>query len=319
MKLLIVFNHPAPYKVKLFNELSKTNEIDVIFERTNAKDRNGKFYYEKNYLFNLIFLKGIPLGKENFYSKKIKSYLKNNAKKYDAIIMNGYSTFAEMKAINFLIKKEIPYILMVNGGVIRNDLCIKKYLKRKYISHAQKYFSPNIESDNYLIHYGANKSNICRYVHSNISQKDIKNVANLPLKYNNSFISVGSFTKRKNNMQLIKLFSNIDETLLLVGGGPLKKKYVNYIKSHNIQNIKILEYMEHQKLLELMQNSKALISLSKEDIFGHTIYEALASGIPVISSDKILSALHIIKNEYNVKVNTSCMPLELSEQADFAV
>ena len=31
MKILIVFNHPAPYKVRGFNELAKYVDLDVIF------------------------------------------------------------------------------------------------------------------------------------------------------------------------------------------------------------------------------------------------------------------------------------------------
>ena len=54
MKVLIVFNHPAPYKVKLFNELSKKLDLFVIFERKYAKDRPTNFYSEKNFEFNNI-------------------------------------------------------------------------------------------------------------------------------------------------------------------------------------------------------------------------------------------------------------------------
>ena len=54
MKVLIVFNHPAPYKVRLFNALSKEIDLDVIFERKTAKDRPADFYVENKYDF--IFL-----------------------------------------------------------------------------------------------------------------------------------------------------------------------------------------------------------------------------------------------------------------------
>ena len=39
--------------------------------------------------------------------------------------------------------------------------------------------------------------------------------------------------------------------------------------------------------------------MSKEDIFGHTIIEALANGLPVIASNKVNSALEYIKDGYN--------------------
>ena len=44
MKTLFVFNHPAPYKVHVFNILSELTDIQVIFERRTAKDRPNSFY-----------------------------------------------------------------------------------------------------------------------------------------------------------------------------------------------------------------------------------------------------------------------------------
>ena len=42
-----------------------------------------------------------------------------------------------------------------------------------------------------------------------------------------------------------------------------------------------------------------IITLSREDIFGHTTLEAMANGLPVISSDRVVSSVDIIKNGKN--------------------
>ena len=57
MKTLFVFNHPAPYKVNVFNKLSPLTDIQVIFERKKAKDRPTSFYAGNDYKFPVIFLK----------------------------------------------------------------------------------------------------------------------------------------------------------------------------------------------------------------------------------------------------------------------
>ena len=49
MRVLIIFNHPAPYKVKAFNELAKFVDLTVLFERTKAKDRPNSFYDTNDY------------------------------------------------------------------------------------------------------------------------------------------------------------------------------------------------------------------------------------------------------------------------------
>ena len=132
MKVLIVFNHPAPYKVKLFNELAKSVDLDVIFERKKAKNRTTSFYKHNHYHFNVIDLKLHPFGKENVYGGALARYIKKHYQEYDHIIMNGYSQFAELTAIRTMNRHHIPFILMINGGIIHKERNFKRKLKTKY-------------------------------------------------------------------------------------------------------------------------------------------------------------------------------------------
>ena len=100
-------------------------------------------------------------------------------------------------------------------------------------------------------------------------------------------------------MALIKLFKDKEEKLLLVGNGPLKKKYLRYIKKKNINNVFVWDFLPREKLREIMKSCNGLISLSKHDIYGHTILEAMACGIPTFASKNIVSAQEIIKNGVN--------------------
>lgn len=86
-KILFVFNHPAPYKVRILNELAKSYDLTVIFERDGNKDRNREFYNEKEYNFKTVKIKGIKLGKENIFSFGVKNHIRKN--KYDLVIING--------------------------------------------------------------------------------------------------------------------------------------------------------------------------------------------------------------------------------------
>lgn len=310
MKVLIVFNHPAPYKVKLFNELAKSIDLDVIFELKKAKNRTESFYKYNEYNFNIIPLKLHPIGKENVFGGALKRYIKNHYQEYDYIVMNGYSQFAEISAIKMMNKKKIPFVLMINGGIIHNEWSIKKNFKSKLISSASLYFSPNEESNKYLTYYGADPSKIRMYKYSNVLAKEVvkkpldEDVRNqICIKYHvpvgKFFINPGQFIPRKNNLQLISLFKDRTDTLILVGRGPLQKKYQKYIKDNNMHNVFIMDYLDEHQIKEVLKCATALITLSKEDIFGHTVLEALANGLPVISSDKVISSLEMIKNGVN--------------------
>ena len=310
MKVLIVFNHPAPYKVKLFNELSKKLDLFVIFERNSAKDRPDGFYSEKNFEFKNIVLNKGYFGRENSFSFKVRNFIKKNHKDFDLIIMNGYSTISEQLAINYMIKHKIPYVLYINGGVIREKECkfIKK-LKRRYITNAIGYLSPNEQASLYLTYYGAKNTIVhypyCTYFDKEIKQANInekeRNV--LREKYNlpngKLFISASIFIDRKNNFELFDAFKGKDCSLVLYGDGPLRKKYLEYLDKNEIKNVSVRNFVNGTLLMDIMSCCDCFITLSKEDIYGHTTIEALASGIPVISSNRVISSLAVIKDYEN--------------------
>lgn len=313
MNVLIVFHHPAPYKVKQFNALAKLVDLTVIFERDKAIDRPDNFYSEKDYEFKCITFNDGYYGKEFSKSPKVRDYIKAHHQEFDVIVMNGYSNVAERKAIKYLNHNHIPYILMINGGVIHhNEFFLKKIYKTSYIKTAARYLSPSLVADEYLLYYGAKKENIYRYHYSSIEDKDIltkpvgasekksiRKRLNLPLD-KKIYIAPNQFIERKNNLQLIQYFKNIkDGVLLLIGKGEEKEKYIETINELQLDNILIIDHMDRMNLFEYYKASDVVVSFSKEDIYGHTILEGMAVGIPSIASNHIVSAKSVIKNGIN--------------------
>lgn len=311
MKILILFNHPAPYKIKLFNGLAKFFDVHVIFERTKNKDRNPLFYKDNKIDFTLHPIKGIHLGNENHLSSGVIKHLKNNV--YDLIIINGYSTFTEMKTINFLKKHAIPYYFYINGGIVKQDNYIKLKLKRHFISGAAGYFSPSIHVDDYLTKYGcATADNIYHYPYSTVYEKQINKVkTNDEQKktfFNNKningdffFVSVTTLSKRKNNFEVIKMWHKRpkNNSLILIGDGNEKRKYLKYIEKHNLSNVYIIPFIENSKTLDYLKHSHGAIYVSKYDIYGHVINEALSCGTNVLASTNMMATNHLINNYVN--------------------
>lgn len=310
MKILFVFNHPAPYKVRLFNELAKEIDLDVIFERESASDRPDDFYNIKDYQFNCIFLKKGAYGAEESNTNELREYLKEHHHEYDLIIMNGYSHKTERKAISYVRKHKIPFVLYINGGVIRKENFLKRFYKKKLILSASKYMSPCMEASEYLLHYGVNPNNIYHYPYSTLYNKDIpshelteeerlkiRKEYNLP--NNKLFITASQFIDRKNLIEVIDCFKGLDASLLIVGEGPEKESYLEFIKENSIHNVLIHKFMKRDELFNLMKACDGFITLSKEDIYGHTINEALGMGLPVVSSNQVISARHLLKNGEN--------------------
>jgi glycosyltransferase involved in cell wall biosynthesis len=118
---------------------------------------------------------------------------------------------------------------------------------------------------------------------------------------NELFVSVGSFIKRKNELQLLRIWKSQpeDRVLLLIGNGPQKKTYLRYIKDNHLSNVKIMAYKPHGEILHYFALANASLFLTKEDIYGHVVNECLSQGTPVIASGNANAALKLINQDQN--------------------
>ena len=92
MKLLIVTNIPAPYRLDFFNELGKYCDLTVLFEAERNYALNKAWYTDKITNFKAEFLKRGAI-EEKKVNPAIFKFLKNN--KFDKIITdeNKFSVF----------------------------------------------------------------------------------------------------------------------------------------------------------------------------------------------------------------------------------
>lgn len=124
------------------------------------------------------------------------------------------------------------------------------------------------------------------------SKRDEREVRNVRLKYgikDKYFLHVGTIQPRKNLSKLIEAFaklSNPDVDLVLVGKpGWLSNKIYEAPKKFKVQeNVKFLGFADQEDLPALYSGSTAYVMPSLYEGFGLPILEAMACGIPVLTS-----------------------------------
>lgn len=104
-------------------------------------------------------------------------------------------------------------------------------------------------------------------------------------------IFVGRLESAKNPFLLIDSFYNLlkydpDVKLLIVGTGNLEKVVIEKVKKYNLQeNVKFLGVFSPDDVAELMKISDVFLMTSAFEGMPMAVLEALASGLPVVSTD----------------------------------
>lgn len=113
------------------------------------------------------------------------------------------------------------------------------------------------------------------------------------LRYNkngNFWLSVNRLFYHKRIEIQMRAFQKLPEERLIVVGSYEKARhfqnYANYIKRTRPENVEIISWVDQEKLIELYANCKGLITTAKDEDFGMTPAEAMASGKPVIASNE---------------------------------
>lgn len=304
MKVLWLTNIPSPYRVEFFNELGKYCELTVLFEKkaSDERDESWKTFNTDN--FQLIYLRGKNIGVAEAFCPGVIKYLNCT---YDHIVITNFSDLTGILAIAVLRAKKIPYIIESDGGFAGSGRGVKEEIKRWLLSGAKLYFSTAIEHDKYYLTYGAKPEEIIRYPFTSLRREDIRTKPvnyvekmklreKLGMKEEKIILSVGQFIHRKGYDILFEALSKIDSSIgcYILGGKPTDE-YIQMIKKLNLTNVHFIDFKLKNELNEYYRAADVFVHPTREDIWGLVINEAMAQGLPVITTERCVAGLELIQ------------------------
>lgn len=310
MKVLFLTNIPSPYRVDFFQALGKLCSLTVLYELPGATDRDSSWKREigkKSY--REIFLKPVFKQVSSAYCPEVKKFLKDPS--YDIIVVGGYSTPTGMAAIRYLKRKKKPYFLNSDGGLVPAvEKAWKKQLKTKFIGGAAGYLSTGAACDAYLMHYGALREKIYRYPFTSVSAADlaarpvtakerIKIREKLGITEEKVILSVGNFIPRKGFDILMRAVGVLAGTasvpgLYLIGGTEIPE-YAAIRESLGLENVHYIPFLDKEGLKEYYAAADLFVLPTREDIWGLVINEAMAAGLPVITTDNCVAGTELLE------------------------
>lgn len=302
-KVLVISSYPAPYRVGVFKELSKSYETEIYFDTCSNENRSPEWFCKSNEFHFEILDNQESI---DHFKKALKQI-----KKYDFVIAYDPTLKPAMRAIFLCRLKRIPYFVNNDGAIIRKNF-IRDHIKKFLYRGATACFSSGRSATAYYRYYGIDSSKIFEHKFTSLDEKDIlkspisdeekkdlRKQLNLPDKV--TFISIGQFIPRKGFDVLIKAWEKIgdDAHLLIIGGGDERASYEQYINEHNIKGITIIDFMPKDELFKYYCASDVFVLPTREDIWGLVVNEAMAVGLPVITTDNCVAGLELIENDLN--------------------
>lgn len=310
MKILWLTNIPSPYRVSFFNELGKKTKLAVAFERRFSEDRDDIW---KNYSFNTFnghFLGGIKVGSNKALAISVAKLI--NIYKNDVIIVQNPATPTGIFALLYMKLKGISYYIESDGAFPASAKGIKEAFKRFLFSGAAGYFSTSEMSDKYFKKYVKDYTKIFRYPFSSISDAAIieidsilsvnekQQIAEIRQNSTNVVLSVGQFIHRKGFDVLLKAAITFpDQTIIYIVGGKVTDEYMTLVKDMGLTNVHFVDFLSTNDLKYYFLACDVFVLPTREDVWGLVVNEAMAHGCPIVTTDRCVAGLEMIKNGEN--------------------
>lgn len=309
--VLFITNYPSPYRVSFFDELGKYMKVTVLLaDRVEKKThRNAGWFRPGEGGFEQVQLQKRAAS---LHGRDLCLDVLDWVKKpFDEIVICGYSNPTMILAMTYMRLHKIPFYMEVDGGLIRQENKLKYFVKKSLVCLADRWLSTGYHTTKYLVHYGAKEERVSHYPFSSLYEKDIlpnvisqeeklalREELNIPEKH--MVLAIGQFIHRKGFDVLMQAATQLDENVgIYIVGGEATEAYLKLREELGVNNVHFLGFQKKERLAQFYKAADLFALPTREDIWGLVINEALAYGMPTITTDRCVAGLELIEDGVN--------------------
>ena len=348
-RLAIITTHPIQYNAPLYRRLSERGKITlkVFYTWSQAREKVKDAGFGKEIQWDIPLLDGYAYefventatntGSRNFWSIKnpglipeVKNY------KPDAILILGWNFKSHLDVMRHF-KGKTPVWFRGDSHLLDEKPGLQTIARRLFLKwvyrHVDKVFYVGTNNKKYFQAHGLKEEQLVYAPHAVDNQrffddgeKQYERKARewrKELGYGAEDIVVlfaGKFEPKKNPVSLIHAVQQLNKSrnqqihLLLAGNGILENelKYMTKGDPH----IQFLPF-QNQRVMPILYRLGDVFCLPSQgpgETWGLAVNEAMACGRPVIVSNKVGSAVDLIKNGYNGFIFESGSTADLKEK-----
>ncbi len=322
-RLVILTEIIAPYRIPVFNALAQREEIDlqVIFLAESDPKLRDWLIYKDEIRFSYQVL---PSWRREFaghnllLNRGLKKGLQRAAP--DAILCGGYNYLASWQAMRWARRRRVPFILWVESTErdIRSRNGMIEFLKRGFIRRCSAFVVPGKSSMQYVRNYGVTEEEIFtapNAVDSELFAQRAAAVRQGAERHRQAlqlaprfFLFVGRLVREKGVFDLLEAYGKLTPelrtvvSLVLVGEGNAREEVTRRAGQIAPGQVRCTGFVQRDQLASYYALAESFVFPSHSDTWGLVVNEAMACGLPVITSDAAGCAADLVQDHWNGRV-----------------
>lgn len=296
-KVLYISNIEVPYRVQFFNELAKSCDLTVLYERESSANRNPQWAKGEKKNYRVKYLKGIRIGNESGFSLGI---LKEVFSHYDCVIVGCYNSPVQMLAMLAMRLFRIHYYLNLDGEPFLDGKGVKAKLKRFFLSGAEKYLVAGEKAGESIRPFVGEKK-IIPYYFSSLSQQEIcdHSAVAAQCQRSDTILVVGQYFDYKGlDVALEAAKRDPSRPYKFVGMGGRTELFRENCHTDEVKNVELIPFLQKEDLEREYQTCAMLVLPSRQECWGLVINEAASFGTPIVSTWGSGAAVEFLADTY---------------------
>lgn len=331
MKLAIVISHPIQYNAPWFKLLADSKIISPLVFYTWGKEGAGAKYdpdfrREIEWDIPLLdgyeyrFVKNISQDPGTHHFKGISNpelIAEIEHWRPDAILIFGWNFHSHLRCLRHFHGK-IPVLFRGDSTLLDERPGVRKFLRRTFLkwiySHVDYALYVGTNNKKYFLAHGLKEEQLIFAPHAVDNQRFLTPGETYDLQAREwrlrlgikedelVLLFAGKLEPKKNPLFLLELAKNIDESrlkILIVGNGILEARLK--IAAESDPRILFMNFQNQRQMPILYRVADIYIlpSSGPGETWGLAVNEAMASGRPVIVSDKVGCAVDLVQEGHN--------------------
>jgi glycosyltransferase involved in cell wall biosynthesis len=298
VRLALLTEIPAPYRIPLFNALAERVDLRVLFLARADPRRSFYEQHAEEWRFEHEFLSGVELRRGGRWLVLNRGALRALRRfRPDAVGVGGWNQPAFWLARAYTRARRIPLLVWVESTThdSRSESRVLESAKRAMIRRAAGFFVPGSAAQAYVSRFGVPDELIA--VAPNAVDERVFAPAAVARRGRDTctFLYVGRLDGDKGVDVLLRAFASVPGELVLVGSGDEEAR----LRSQADERVAFRGALGRDALPAEYAAADVFVLPSRSEPWGMVLNEAAAAGLPLVASDGVGAAHDLIEEGVN--------------------